>query len=299
MTAMVPLTVGLPVYNGAEFLSESLEAILGQTFGDFRLAISDNGSTDETAEICRSYAARDPRVEYVRQDVNRGAAWNFNAVFRRCDTPFFRWAAADDLLAPTCFERCFEVLSDAPRSVAGCYPRTLVVDADGRPTGGYDDDLDLRAAKPASRIHRVVRTIVKGNPVFGLHRSEALRATRLHGSFPSADYVLIAEIALAGELWEIPERLFHRREHAAASRAANPSAEEYTVFLDPSVKPVKRESLRLLREYLAAVSHAQLTPLQRAECYAAVAAAWTRRYAVTKEPLRKARRALRRAAPAA
>jgi glycosyltransferase involved in cell wall biosynthesis len=293
MTAIPPLTVGLPVYNGERFLADALDSVLGQTYGDFRLVISDNGSTDATEAICRDYATRDPRVVYLRYDVNRGAGWNFNHVFEHCDTPFFRWAASDDLFAPTCFERSAEVLAEAPSSVAMCYSKTLIIDGQGNPTGEHDDDLDLRSSKPHARIHRIIRTIVQANPIFGLIRSDALRTTRLHGSYPSADYVLIAELALAGEIWELPDRLFYRRLHGATSRVSNPSPEEYTVFIDPSVKPVKHEAGRLLREYLAAVRHGPLSPLERAQCYAAVTAAWTRRYAMSKEPLRRIKRVFR------
>ena len=287
------LTVGLPVYNGERFLSEALDSILGQTFGEFRLVISDNGSTDATEEICRGYGQRDGRISYLRHDLNRGAAWNFNHVVEQCDTPLFRWAAADDLLAPTCIERCVEVLENAPASVALCYPRTRIVDAAGDPVADYDDGFDLRVASPHRRVRHVIRTIVKGNPLFGVVRSEALLATRLHGSFPSADYVLVAEIALGGEIWEIPERLFYRRLHGATSRTANPSPEEFTVFLDPNAKPVTHESRRLLHEYLRGVRHSQLSRLEKTRCYVSVVTSWTRRYAMSKEPLRKLRRTLR------
>lgn len=287
MTSTPPLTVGLPVYNGEQFLAETLDSVLGQTDGDFRLVISDNGSDDATEAICREYASRDPRIVYVRHDVNRGAAWNYNHVLQHCDTPFFRWAAADDIFAPTCFARCAEVMAAAPASVAMCYPKTLVIDEHGAPSGEYDDDLDLRSTTAHRRIYELVRTIVKGNPLFGLIRSDAVRATRGHGSFPCADYVLIAEIALTGEIWEIPERLFHRRMHGGASRALNPSPEQYTLWHDPSATPVRHERLRLLREYLAAVRHARLAPVERAECYASVIAAWGRRYAAVKPSLHR------------
>lgn len=291
-----PLTVGLPVYNGDRYLSEALESILGQTFGDFRLVVSDNGSTDATAAICRDYASRDPRVEYFRHDVNRGAAWNYNNVFAQCDTPYFRWAAADDLFAPTAFERCGEVMAEAPQSVVLCYPKTLVIDGQGAVVGPYEDNLDLRSPKPHARIGRIVRFMVQGNPIFGLVRSDALRSTRGHGSFPGADWVLMLEITLRGEVWELPERLFLRRRHEAISRTPNISSAEYTAFLDPTSKPVKHERLRLLREYLAAVRHAELAPVERAECYASVTAAWARRYGSVRRPLRRLQISVRRLA---
>ena len=49
------VSIGLPVYNGADFLEEALDSLLAQTFEDFELIISDNASTDRTQEICQAY----------------------------------------------------------------------------------------------------------------------------------------------------------------------------------------------------------------------------------------------------
>jgi glycosyltransferase involved in cell wall biosynthesis len=68
-----PLTIGLPVYNGQNYLSESLDSLLAQTYPDLELIISDNASVDGTEAICRDYAARDGRIRYVRQQANIGA----------------------------------------------------------------------------------------------------------------------------------------------------------------------------------------------------------------------------------
>ena len=62
MTAAPRLTIGLPVYNGEKLIAESIEALLGQSYEDFELIVSDNASTDSTGDICRSYEKRDPRI---------------------------------------------------------------------------------------------------------------------------------------------------------------------------------------------------------------------------------------------
>ena len=67
------LSIGLPVYNGADYLAQSLDALLGQTFEDFELIISSNASTDQTDDICQAYAARDRRIRFFRQPTNIGA----------------------------------------------------------------------------------------------------------------------------------------------------------------------------------------------------------------------------------
>ena len=272
------VTVGLPVYNGEPYLAASIESILGQTHEDLRLVISDNGSTDGTEEISRSFAATDRRVLYERQAVNRGAAWNYNQVFALSHSPYFKWAAADDLLAPECVERCFLTLSGAPLSVVMCYPRTLIVDAAGEPVEEYDDGLDARSPKPHRRFAQVVRNIVLGNPIFGLVRAEALAKTRLHGNYPAADWVLLSELALLGELWEIPEPLFLRRMHAMTSRAANQSLEELSAWFDPAAVPVTNERKRLRREYVAGIRRADLSRVERLATLAIFTPTWIRRH---------------------
>jgi cellulose synthase/poly-beta-1,6-N-acetylglucosamine synthase-like glycosyltransferase len=62
------VSIGLPVYNGERFLAQALDSLLGQTLGDLEIIVSDNASTDRTAEICKDYAARDARIRYIRQE---------------------------------------------------------------------------------------------------------------------------------------------------------------------------------------------------------------------------------------
>src|SRR3569623_644066 len=68
------LSIGLPVYNGGDLLPLAIDSVLAQTFGDFELIICDNASTDQTEELCRAYARRDPRVVYHRSERTLGAA---------------------------------------------------------------------------------------------------------------------------------------------------------------------------------------------------------------------------------
>ena len=94
------VSIGLPVYNGDNYLAETLDSILAQTFTDFELIISDNGSTDRTEAICRRYAAQDHRVRYVRNPSNLGAARNYKRAFELARGEYFKWNGHDDPLAP-------------------------------------------------------------------------------------------------------------------------------------------------------------------------------------------------------
>jgi glycosyltransferase involved in cell wall biosynthesis len=271
------VSVGLPVFNAGRYLEEALSSLLAQTFSDFELVVSDNGSTDRTREICESYAARDERIRYLRGEVNRGASWNFNQVFLQSRAPYFRWASYDDLCAPTHLERCVEVLSQAPPAVVLCYTKTRFIAADGSPLHDHEDNLDLRGASPTARLRKLVRNISWANVQYGLIRTEALSKTRLLGSYASSDYVLLAELALLGEFWEIPEVLFLRREHEKMSTKANVTSGELSAWLDPSAKrPTNHELWKLFEQHLAAISHSPLAPGAKAAAYAGFLPAWLR-----------------------
>lgn len=271
--------IGLPVLNGGAYLAESLESLLAQTYGDFELVVSDNGSTDDTEEICREFARRDDRVRYLRTTVNRGAAWNYEHVFRETTGPYFRWATHDDLLDPTNLARCVEVMDGAPPDVVLVYPKTRLVDGAGAPLSDYEDNLDVRQRSAAARMSHVVRHIVMSNATYGLFRRSALERTRLLGGYPSSDYVLMAEVALVGQIWEIPERLFARRVHDEMSRKASPTAADAAVWFSgtPSTRP-PREFTRVFLEHFRAIHRAPLPVSAKALCYASFLESGLRRY---------------------
>jgi glycosyltransferase involved in cell wall biosynthesis len=115
MTAVPRVSIGLPVYNGEDYLAEALEALLGQSYEDFELIISDNASTDGTPEICRRYEKQDSRICYVHQPRNIGLAPNHNFVVGLARGDLFRWAAHDDLYGRDLLKRCVDALDEHPQ----------------------------------------------------------------------------------------------------------------------------------------------------------------------------------------
>src|SRR5262245_31410059 len=111
------VSIGVPVYNGERYLRECIDSILGQTFRDFELILSDNASTDATRTICEAYATRDPRVRYYRNEQNLGACRNFNRCVELARGDYFLWAAHDDAIAPEYLARCVEALDRDPSVV--------------------------------------------------------------------------------------------------------------------------------------------------------------------------------------
>jgi glycosyltransferase involved in cell wall biosynthesis len=275
---MAAVTVGLPVYNGARYLPSALEALAAQTYADLEIVISDNCSTDETEEICRDFAARDERIRYIRRTENRGAAWNFNSVVTESSSPYFKWAAADDVLAPDCVERCVEVLEATDERVVLVYPQTKLIDESGEVIGDWRDGVDLRQASAHERLRSLVENLILGHPMFGVVRRGALERTHLNGSFPSSDYVLLAELALLGEIRQLDEPLFYRRVHAESSRAANASPDQLAQWFGAD-SATRREYTRLFVEHVRAIASSPIPRRERLRSLATFVDVWLRRNA--------------------
>jgi glycosyltransferase involved in cell wall biosynthesis len=264
------VSIGLPVFNGENYLPRALDSILRQTYSDFELIISDNASTDGTQEICKEYASSDSRIRYFRNDANLGAARNYNRVFSLSSGTYFKWASHDDLCAPEFLERCVEVL-DRESGVVLCYSRTSIIDERGKSISIYCDDFNLDSPLPHERFHHVFTANRMLNPIAGVVRAEALKRTRLIANYAGSDAVLLAELALLGEFREVPESLFYRRVHPQKSTLVNHSDEELAAWYDPtSAGRILIPRWRRFFGFLTSVKHAPLRRHDRVRCYVAL-----------------------------
>ena len=213
MSGAVPrLSIGLPVYNGERYVAAAIQSVIDSTYTDWELNVSDNASTDGTAEIVRGFAAQDPRIRYDRNPVNIGALPNFNKVFHAARGEYFKWLAYDDVCGPEFLARCIDVL-DADPSVVLCSSRFREIDQSGALIRDQPYDVVLTARAPHRRLGQLMRT-KDGHPIlYGVIRTETLRRTHLLAPYHGSDRALLAELTLYGRLWEIPEVLWSSREH--------------------------------------------------------------------------------------
>jgi hypothetical protein len=213
MSAAEPrFTIGLPVYNGERYLRATLDSLLGQTVSDFIILVGDNASTDGTADIVRAYAKRDRRVRHVRHARNLGAAANYSALCHMAETEFFRWSAADDCSGARFLEACVEEL-ERNRDAVLVYPRVMLIDANGNSIEEYAENLHLPQARSSERFRTLLKNIRLCNALYGVARTDALKRTRLLGSYMGSDIVFQAELSLYGKILEVPEVLLYRRMH--------------------------------------------------------------------------------------
>lgn len=128
------ISIGMPVYNGEKYLSESLVLLLAQAFTDFELIISDNASTDKTEEICREYMSKDDRIRYIRQSENTGAVKNFDIVFQEARGKYFMWAAYDDRWAEDFLQTLYDAIVSDEKNVCAFCPYVFI-DESGKEFG--------------------------------------------------------------------------------------------------------------------------------------------------------------------
>jgi glycosyltransferase involved in cell wall biosynthesis len=262
------VSIGLPVYNGEKFIGPTLDAIVAQTYSDFELIISDNASSDHTAEICQDYAARDRRLRYVRQAHNLGAIPNFNHAFALASGEFFRWAAYDDLIAPEFLARGVAALDAAPEATL-CASLVRYIDATGANLGIYDSHLlGADAAQPSARFATMTFQPHPGNDLYGLIRRRALVGSAPLGSFHGADRALLAALALRGPFIRLREPLLLIREHPERYTRLNTRPRDRLTWHDTrQTGRLYLPTLRLYAEYWRCISGSGITRSERWRCY--------------------------------
>lgn len=259
------VSIGLPVRNGEKYLAQALDSLLSQTYQNIEIIISDNASTDATGALCAQYARKDARIRYYRNQTNIGAARNYNLTVQYARGKYFKWAAHDDICRPTFIAECVRVLEAEP-NVCLAYPKTIIIGPSNEVIDEtFEDHFMIRDALPHHRFRRFTYTPLDCHAVFGVMRLDVLRRTACIGPYESSDRVLLGELALLGEIAEVPERLFLRRFHPDLSTFSCRSKEEIARWFDPNARG-KFTRLQRFVEYIRSIWRVPLTPYQRMYC---------------------------------
>jgi glycosyltransferase involved in cell wall biosynthesis len=204
----------MPVFNGERFLAAAIECILAQTHTDLELILSDNASTDSTADICDYYRVRDSRVRYFRQSSNIGPTANFHFVMDSRRGEYFMWAAYDDVRGHDYLSRVLELLTDHPTAVlAHCWQQILESTNAEIPSSygsrkGYPDG--IRSEMVAERIEAFTGCR-DYSAFYGLYRSEVLSGIGKPLDCFNSDGEYLLRVVLAGPILVCPETLFFYR----------------------------------------------------------------------------------------
>lgn len=200
------ISVLMPVYNGERYLREAIDSILGQTFPDFEFIVVNDGSTDGTVDIVRSY--RDPRIRFVENETNLGLVRSLNNGVDLAEGAYLARMDCDDVSLP---ERLAvqAAFLDAHPSIGVCGTWARTIDEHGRIIG------KVRPLSGAA-IHRL---FWRPSPILhptSMIRTKLLKESKYSPDFPHAeDYELWLRLYARTGFRNLDRYLLHYRIHKA------------------------------------------------------------------------------------
>jgi glycosyltransferase involved in cell wall biosynthesis len=269
------VSIGLPVFNGENFIADAINCTLSQTFSDWELIISDNNSTDDTVSICRKFAEKDSRIRIYQNERNLGVCLNYNRVFELSRGRYFKWITHDDLFGPEFLDTCIKEL-DADERVVLAFPKLVYVDSAGRPLRRQTSELSIVGDTAKSRVQQLMKLEIGSTDVFwcqfGLIRREVLEKTALMGLYSGSDQVLLLEIALQGKFRQVDKQLFFRREHplAATLRSDWTMGELVRFVYADDKRRFVFPYFRMMKEHWTCIARTPQSFLDKFECTRAV-----------------------------
>jgi glycosyltransferase involved in cell wall biosynthesis len=217
------VSIGMPVWNGEEFIRHGLDSLLGQTFGDIEISISDNASTDATQAICEEYVRLDPRIRYSRTERNAGVHANFVKVLNLATGPYFMWACADDSWDPTYIEKMVSIL-DRRDTVVLAGSNAASIDERGARRRSFDNAKVYSPTALAARARRFI-----SNPpgeghatlIYGLMRTPIIQRIGLvtlgrirerDRGYYADDLLTLFRLIFEGDFYVDDETMYFRRD---------------------------------------------------------------------------------------
>jgi glycosyltransferase involved in cell wall biosynthesis len=223
LSGSVPRAVfGLPAYNHGHKLRQTLNSLLNQTLPNFRLIISDDGSTDATSAILKEYAARDDRIIQTRTPRRLGYIGNARRCFELAreqfpETEYFAWASDHDIWHPRWLEVLALALDQQPDAAIAC-PNVYRIDAVGEiiATKAVRCTTGSRALS-ARRFARIFDEITPGDMIYGLIRADMLEKAGALSWHLMPDRLTLMLLSFYGSVLSVPEYLWYRRYRGLAS----------------------------------------------------------------------------------
>lgn len=204
------VSVVVPAYNNAEYIEETVDSILNQTFADFELVVADHSSTDGTLDVLRKYAD-DSRVQILTTPAGGGAKANWDRVSECANGELLKLVCGDDTIFPTCLEEQVAAFDAHPSAVLVTAQRTLV-DAKGKTIVAARGLADLSGVVTGREAAR--RTVTSGANIFGEPGAVMMKLSALkeNGWWNDRHPYLIDEatyvgVALQGDVVAIPHPL--------------------------------------------------------------------------------------------
>ena len=210
------LTIGVPVYNGERTILRCIKSLLNQNFKNFIIIVSDNASTDKTAQIIFDLMKTDERISYIRQPEKIDVTENFLLLTQNVDTPYFLWAASDDMWAPEFLQTCIDLLESNPK-IGMSHTGICNIDSIDRPIRQYPEYIYFSGGYNWRMVYRFLMSpevAGKSNLIYSVYRIDVLRLALsrygLFNTWGADNSFALTALAISGVLIS-PEVLFHKR----------------------------------------------------------------------------------------
>lgn len=212
---MPKVSVMMPAYNAESFISDALDSILSQDYSDFQIVVSDDASTDGTANIIRRYKDKYPdKIIAIFNSVNLGVTANCNLALKHCVGDYVSLFAGDDVMLPGKLSRQVALMDSDPECVL-CYHPVEIFDSDTNKTlyvtnqhRGEDvystEDLLLKGGIPGGCSIMVRQSAI---PEGGY--DERLKTV--------SDWLFFLEISTRGSLRKVDQVLARYRKHVGGA----------------------------------------------------------------------------------
>ena len=203
----------MPIYNEERHIYSALQSIRQQAYRNLEIIISDNASTDKTAEICESFVHDDSRILYSRQKKNIGAVDNFFHAALLAKGKYFMWASGHDLWSENLITECVNLLENDDAIVLAYAPTHWINNKDW-PINKFSGLYDTRGLDTITKYFMVFLSSM--NPILGVIRRASMPDLKQRYRFIGSDLVLLIDLILKGNFACAIKTKFFRRQNRQA-----------------------------------------------------------------------------------
>lgn len=209
------ISIGMPVWNGEAFIKDAITSILNQTYDNFELIISDNGSSDGTEIICKNFVEQDKRIKYFRSPINKGGFINFLTVLNKSAGEYFMWGAADDCWDSNWLETLIE---ECIKNNCIAFGRIKQIDSYGKIIPYPTDNKNLTFVGPLyirrSKFFFCPGVFGKANLIYGMYPRKILTAENLSvlgGGYKHSDMLFLYQLLKNNKIQANLDTYFYKR----------------------------------------------------------------------------------------
>lgn len=211
---MKTVSIILPVYQGEQFLGETLNSIFSQSFKDFEVLILNDGSSDGSGALISKWRGQDQRLRVLENSLNRGVGYSYKRLLSSCEGVYIAQIGQDDLWEPSFLEKMIAALEASPAS-PGVFSEVKIMDEYGQALV-RPDIFDISSYKARSQVEQALALFQKNSLCASgsLFRRECINSWVTLGDIDQLqDWATWLQLTLFGRLIILPQTLVSYRLH--------------------------------------------------------------------------------------